>query len=600
MKPFFYKLKKVSAFPRSLLGKELGGFVLLALLGIYFFPLASQSPFPVKQKLQYSLTDLKFKWRGPQNPSGDVVVVAFDDKSIASLGKWKSNRQTVALLMDSLIKLGAKNIALDILFSEPEPESQSRADRLLQATFKKYHSQLTLAWAFDSDGNKTLNLPLFSHEVPTQGFINATKDADGVIRRISYHFTDREGIHPSLALAAISQRLQRPSESLVSTSQSSINFYGPTGTLPTYSALDIILAVEDSSKNTINLKNKTVFVGVTAMGEVDQVATPFESSVPGVEVQATIADRILSNTVPKEPLRLGWVLIMVLSFGLWAFGKRLSNSQLAFMYGGALMLFSGLDGLAFKLNYHFDTLLFYLNVFFLVLSTYAQRYLQDYRQKTFLRSAFSKYLPPDVVSTLVANPDALKLGGEKKEITILFCDIRQFTQISEKLEPAELNQLLNEVFTLLTEVIFQFQGTVDKYIGDAMMAFFGAPLNQPDHALRACQAALEMRNAIHKKTREFKEAYGVDIALGIGINSGLAHVGNMGSRLRFNYTALGDSVNIASRIEALNQQLGTTILTTEQTLTAIQQLGVPPLASRDMGEHVLKGKSTPLKLFELV
>ncbi len=204
MKPFFYKLKKVSAFPRSLLGKELGGFVLLALLGIYFFPLASQSPFPVKQKLQYSLTDLKFKWRGPQNPSGDVVVVAFDDKSIASLGKWKSNRQTVALLMDSLIKLGAKNIALDILFSEPEPESQSRADRLLQATFKKYHSQLTLAWAFDSDGNKTLNLPLFSHEVPTQGFINATKDADGVIRRISYHFTDREGIHPSLALAPIS------------------------------------------------------------------------------------------------------------------------------------------------------------------------------------------------------------------------------------------------------------------------------------------------------------------------------------------------------------------------------------------------------------
>ncbi|NDG26560.1 MAG: adenylate/guanylate cyclase domain-containing protein, partial [Proteobacteria bacterium] len=245
------------------------------------------------------------------------------------------------------------------------------------------------------------------------------------------------------------------------------------------------------------------------------------------------------------------------------------------------------------------TALLYANITLVALSTLSGRFYDEFRQRQFLKDAFSKYLAPDVVKILLTHPDSLKLGGEKKEITTLFCDLRDFTALSEKLEPQELTQVLNETFTVLTSVIFKHQGTVDKYIGDALMAFFGAPLEQPDHAYRACMAAQEMVKEFNKKKVDFKKRFGFDLRLGIGINTGVVNVGNMGSEQRFNYTVLGDSVNVASRVESCTKEFGATILTTQATLDAIRKADKSVPQYKAVAKTTLKGKSAPIDLFEI-
>jgi adenylate cyclase len=247
-----------------------------------------------------------------------------------------------------------------------------------------------------------------------------------------------------------------------------------------------------------------------------------------------------------------------------------------------------------------QTALLYANTTLISLSTLSIRFYDEFRQRTFLKNAFAKYLAPDVVQILLANPEGLKLGGEKREITTLFCDLRNFTSISEKLEPTQLNQLLTEVFTVLTKVVFKYQGTVDKYIGDALMAFFGAPLDQKDHAFRACLAAQEMVQQITERKSDFLNKYGVELSVGIGISTGITHVGNMGSEQRFNYSVLGDSVNVAARVETCTKDFGVTILTTQKTIDAISQAQSKKLAYRSVGSTLLRGKSTPTELFEIL
>lgn len=550
--------------------------------------------------LERGLTDLKFKLRGVEKPSGEIAIVAFDDKSIEAFGRWKGNRQAVALVIDSIFKLGAKNVAVDILFSEPVPQDNFRADKILQATFKKYDKQLTLAWALGADGDLILNLPLFSDIVKSQGFINAEKDRDGVIRNISYRSNGQESPRPSLALAAIAQRIGKMPEDVTQQLSSPINYLGPSKTIPTYSAVDVALGLESNSQSQIDLKDKTVFLGVSALGEVDLVATPFDPSTPGVEVHATVAERLLTHRVASEPNLLVWIGILCLSFVFVLVVPSLGNYQMVGLFGLGFTTVVLADLIGFKLGVYCRTAPFYVNLAFLTLSSFGFRYYQEYKQRKFLRSAFSKYLAPDVVKSLIANPTALELGGEKKEISVLFCDIRNFTSISEKSEPSQINQLLNEVFGDLTEIIFRHQGTLDKYIGDALMAFFGAPLNQKDHASRACKAGIDIIKAMQKKTDQFRSAYGVEIHVGVGINTGVALVGNLGSKERFNYTAIGDSVNIASRIESHTKESGVNILTSQSTLNSILASGHPLPKVREIGEVILKGKTEPIRLFEIL
>jgi adenylate cyclase len=215
----------------------------------------------------------------------------------------------------------------------------------------------------------------------------------------------------------------------------------------------------------------------------------------------------------------------------------------------------------------------------------------------YLRKAFSSYVSPEVVAEILQNPDKLKLGGEKRKITVLFSDIRGFTSLSERMPPEALVSLLNEYLSPMTQIVMNERGTLDKYIGDAIMAIFGAPMNVPDHPKRACQAALYMIERLEKLNLKWKDIGWHHISIGVGINTGEAIVGNMGANVRFDYTAIGDTVNLASRLEGLNKFYGTQIIVSKSTL---EDIGSSQFLMRELDLVRVKGKEKPISIFELV
>jgi len=223
-------------------------------------------------------------------------------------------------------------------------------------------------------------------------------------------------------------------------------------------------------------------------------------------------------------------------------------------------------------------------------------YRTEEKSRKWITSVFGKYVSPVVIDHLLQNPNEIKLGGEKRDITIFFSDIRGFTPISEKLNPEELVHLLNEYLSEMTSIIIKDQGLVDKYMGDAIMAFWGAPLSLPNHAEIACSSSLEMIEKLHELQKKWKQQGIPFFEIGIGLNSGEAIIGNMGSSTRFDYTAIGDNVNIASRMEGLNKTYGTNIILTEKTLKLIKD----KFETRKLDAVKVKGKKKPIFIYELV
>jgi adenylate cyclase len=218
------------------------------------------------------------------------------------------------------------------------------------------------------------------------------------------------------------------------------------------------------------------------------------------------------------------------------------------------------------------------------------------RQKKLVRGAFQQYMAPEVISQVLDRPELLRLGGDEKQLTAMFSDIRGFTALSEGLTPSGLVELLNEYFSEMTEVIFKNQGTLDKYIGDAMMAFWGAPLDVPDHAARACRAAIEMTSALARLQERWSQQGRPRIDIGIGLNTGPMLVGNMGSERRFNYTIMGDSVNLASRLEGVNKTFGTRVIISESTAAEAHSV----VTVRELDMIRVKGKTKPVTIYELL
>lgn len=559
---------------------------IIAGLAIFLFAQSSFNRF---------IWDLRFKINGPQKPSGEIVIVAIDEASLA-LGRWPWRRDLLALLTERVFQLGAKNVGFDILFPEKNLENQ-KSDALFAKVLEKHSSKVTLAWFKNEYGEIKKNIALFSNNIQSQGFVNTDRDTDGIFRRVQYVIWN-EKKEPSLALSLIAQRLGVNPWSLVSVDDSSIRHMGSSGTFRTLSAIELLKS--QTQDPFFSLKDKTVLIGVTALGAGDVQPTPLGKEVPGVEIQATIAEQILTNRIPKNVDLIFRVFGLFILFGLVIYTKK-KNVLISLLIGTmALTVFALVDFFfLFPRDVYLNSGGFYIALGWVVLFSVGEKFFLESEQKRFIRNAFSRYLAPEVVKQLLVDPQSLKLGGEKKEITILFCDLRNFTSVSEKLEPTILTQLLNESFTLLTEIIFEHQGTVDKYIGDAVMAFFGAPIEQPDHAHRACDAANEMKIRFQEKQTEFKAKYGVELVLGIGINSGICLVGNIGSEQRFSYSVLGDAVNVASRVESCNKDYGTQILVTEEVLKSIEvsQLAFPH--TKFIDKTILKGRSTPTTLFEL-
>jgi adenylate cyclase len=455
------------------------------------------------------------------------------------------------------------------------------------------------------------------------GFFTVLPDADGVIRR--YHLVASAGgsAFPSLGVALLARVQGRegipapvvpvgvPGSSVLVGVQvgeleiatddfgrAPLSYYGGFRDFPTVSAADVLSGRLPPGR----LRGKLVLVGATAPGTWDQRVTTFDDNAPGVITHATFVDNVLHGQLLERSqwVVLGEVLAMVLASVVlaWLF-SRVGPVAAAPALLAVTTLWAAVAVLALRrFNLVLATGLPLVQVLAMFLTATTYRFFYEERAKRRARESFSRFLAPAIVDEVLGREGSLQLGGEKRELTALFADIRGFTSISERLDPHRLLDLLNQYLTPMTDIIVsRHQGTLDKYIGDAIMAFWGAPRAQPDHALRACQAALDMLAELERLREGWRAAGLPDIDIGIGLNTGPMSVGFVGSQDRFyNYTILGDAVNLASRLEGANKQYGTRILIGPATWAQVEGRVV----ARPIDLLRVKGKQDPVRIHELL
>ena len=444
------------------------------------------------------------------------------------------------------------------------------------------------------------NLPEFYAPASGMGFFSFPPSTDGVVRRIPLVARSKDELYPSLGMEALRVAQQAANFVITSTGASGETEAGapaivsvrvgaievPTDALGqlwiyysgqladrTISAADLLADQIDRAALEERVAGRIVLVGTSAVGLRDLVVTPLGHGVPGVAVHGEAIDQILTETYLKRPdympgveYFLAVVITLLLTFTLTP-GKPASGGVIAFA------LLASVVGLSWYLfsrqQLLLDPLLPALAAILVYITVTVAQYLSSEREKRYIRNAFGHYLAPSLVARLSDEPSALKLGGELKELTLLFCDIRGFTSLSEGLDPEGLTKLLNDFLTPMTDELLQSGATIDKYMGDAIMAFWNAPLPVENHRSAAQKAALGMIHRLEQLNRET----GADIRIGIGLNTGECCVGNLGSTQRFNYSAIGDAVNVAARIEGITKAYGLSILFSETVVEGDNDLG---------------------------
>jgi len=459
------------------------------------------------------------------------------------------------------------------------------------------------------------NLEMLTEAAASAGYFNLKNDQDGVMRWMPLMLQGGEDLFPPLAISAVWHYLGRPpltvqvghygvdgiqmGQQFIPTDETGrllINYLGPPQTFPHFSISDILSG--KLPKETFT--DKIVLVGATAMGIYDLKSTPLSTVYPGVEIHATVIDNILTQSFMTRPT---WSRIYDL----------LAIITLGALIGVALPRLGALKGLLFTLalcmvyvgiaRWLFVNLRVWLNIVYplLVLATNhtlltVYYYVTEERERKKIKGAFEHYVSPDVINEIMQYPEKLNLGGERRVLTVLFSDIENFTAIAESMDSAKLVELLNEYLTAMTDIVLKHRGTLDKYIGDAIMAFYGAPIARDDHAFMACYTAIGMVEELHKLREVWSVRKLPQINMRIGIHTGEVTVGNMGSTKRFDYTVMGDTVNLASRLEGLNKAYGTAILLTEDTACVIEKSFV--LREIDMVQVV--GRQRPVRIYELL
>ncbi len=347
-------------------------------------------------------------------------------------------------------------------------------------------------------------------------------------------------------------------------------------------------------------KNKILFLGATAIGIFDMRNTPFDGDFPGVETHANVVDNLMRQDFLRRDAReaqiMPWIVLilgLLMAVALAQFGALAGMLATAVVLGGLLFVdrqFLFGKGIVTSIMLPLG------EVFMLYVAMTFYKYITEERAKKELRGTFSKYVSPAIVNEILKDPKNLELGGRKERVTTFFSDVRGFTTISERLDPRSLSDLLNSYLTPMTALVFQNKGTLDKYMGDALMAFFGAPIHYPDHAKYACRCALQSLEKLDELKTEYKKKGLPLIDIGIGLNTGECSVGNMGSQTVRNYTVMGDAVNLASRLEGINKTYGTHIIISEFTYADVKD----DFVCREVDWVQVKGKLHPVKIFELM
>jgi len=459
------------------------------------------------------------------------------------------------------------------------------------------------------------NLPLLAGATDAAGYFNMIPDKDGVVRSMPLAIQCGKDIYSPLSIQCIWNYLGRPplvvqvasygvegirmGNLVIPTDENGhmlINYLGPEKMFPDYSLTDILQGKVPKGA----FKDKIVLVGATAIGLYDMRNTPFAAVYPGLEIHATVIDNILEKAFihkPKWTRIFDAMAIVLFALILGLLIPRLSAIKGVVLTSGVFVLY------IFVTQWLFSHALLWVNMVYPLLglvliytSLTIYRYLTEERERKKIRGAFSHYVSSAVVNEVLKNPEKLKLGGDMKELTVLFSDIRGFTTISEGLGPEQVHRLINEYLTAMTNIVFKHGGTLDKYMGDAVMAIYGAPVDLPDHAQKACDTALEMMQVLNELNAGWAREGKPVLDIGIGINTGMMMVGNMGSEQRFEYTVLGDAVNLGSRLEGANKSYLTHILVSEFTYDRVKG----EFLCMEMDSVRVKGKTRPVRIYQLM
>ncbi len=582
-------------------------------------------------------------------PSTSQIRLVFLDQYSLDWGKergwsWPWPRQVYGPVIDFCRRSGARAVAFDVIFSEPsvygveDDEALGAAvaasPNFVGAVFVGRETGGTAKWPADlrpqpirmaASVPRSMLLPRAAFPVPevaTNATLLATvfgnPSRDGVYRR-ALPFSVFDGqVVPSLGLGAY----------LASQTNRTLGLSGPwlrigdrsapvpldrrgnvilhyRGRSQTHRTVNIAAVIESEMRlkegqapliDPASFSNAYVLLGFTAPGLFDLRSSPVSAVYPGVEIHATFLDNLLAGDFMRDaPRALTLSLVVALAL-LAAFGVRFSRgtAHTVLMFALVLPLPAALGFWAYSRGLWLPIVVQAVAATPALIVALAVNYATEGKQKRFIKGAFKQYLSPIVIDELVQHPERLQLGGATRELSILFSDLKGFTGISEHLTPEQLTALLNDYLTAMTDIIYKHGGTVDKYEGDAIIAFWNAPMTQADHATRAVQAALEYQTTLTTLRPDLKARYGHDLFARIGLNTGPVVVGNMGSRQRFNYTFLGDAGNLASRLEGINKKFGTPILISEATRTRLP----PEMTVREIARVQVVGRKEPVRVFE--
>ncbi len=575
-------------------------------------------------RMELKLYDSWFRLNGARNPGEEIVVIAIDDHSIEQIGPLAWPRSVHAQLLDKLSQ--AQVVTFDLTFGSLKEAEGDKA--FVQAIERHGRVILPFKFDFETDENgEKLQYIRFPHETFMEhtagiGFVNTPTDIDQVVRHATLVDVNTYDFPiPSLDLAtylvaknlSVDDLNMIPGYLDINDYQIPIDhenkalpaFWGPRETFKNISYADVLNGIVKPEY----FKNKIVIIGSVTQDEHDVYATPYTTSnmikhgspeTPGVEIHAAITQSMLSNIWYRAVNPIGNCLFLLFGGLLTAVlvGRRGPWKGLL----GTLLIMVISTGLVYGL-WHMHWWLNLAAPLVLILLTYvvvtATDFIQSEMERRKTRAVFSRYVSPDVVEELMKDPDSVELGGAKKVVTIMFADIRGFTAYSENKDPVDVITRLNEYLTVMTRTIQKHGGTLDKYLGDGLMAFFGAPIYYEDHVERAVRAAVEMQEAIKQLNTEWAKRDGSQpLLVAIGINTGPAVVGNVGSPERMDYTLIGEDVNLASRTEALTKLFETLVLVSERSYDVLPE-GEVKDSLYYVGEELVKGFTHPIKVYSL-
>ncbi|MCL5056624.1 MAG: adenylate/guanylate cyclase domain-containing protein [Actinobacteria bacterium] len=577
----------------------------------------------VFQRYENIIYDSWFNLRGQSPPGDQIVIIGIDDPSYAKLGQ-PVPRIDHAKILDRLSE--AKIVAFDMMFENYRQPDEDSAMAEAIASHKRVLMACAFSFGRDREGyvNTTPVLPikeLIRASRGNLGHINMNTDMDNTVRRIMPVVDFNGHLVPGFSLAiALTSQGKNPNKLVLENGAVKspdgfslpldakepyrlINFWGPGGTFKTYSYVDVL----EGKYGPETFRDSIVLLGPTSAFDHDYFDTPFtrsnmvlKGSLPtnGVEIHANALNTFLTGTFFN---RAGWPVNLMVLF-LAAVTTFLTTYRrgpwvgLGGFLAVVVILSAGVYLFWLYQRYWIDLAAPLILTVFTYIGITTENFVREQMEKRRTRMIFGRYVSPQVVSQLLDRPEMMGLGGRRENLTLLFSDIRGFTSFSDRRPPEEVVAKLNQYLTEMTSVIFKNGGTLDKYMGDGIMAFFGAPIPCPDHAERAMQTALEMLEALENLNRAWKEQGEVTLGIGVGISTGHVVVGNIGSPERMDYTVIGEDVNLASRLESLNKEFKTQIIISGSTYSQLDH-SRSGRSFRPLGAVPVRGFENPVEIY---